>query len=204
MTLLLEAREERVAPAERPIVPEYEIVVVPPFEWDDAKVTACYRNVSELIAMHGGTHCYGWALAEYGPCRLCESSAPAPLFRRWINHVVWRDAHGLLWDPSPHVAVQDPSLCKFLPTDFVVDPQATFTILPDGNWITQHARYVPVRPEGIPVTDLLTRAQHSTGEERSRLLCDALYALQPLGFAPDSWHLEVIGERTGNIWLTAK
>ncbi len=185
-------------------VDQHRVVIVQPYEWGGAKLTACYRNVSELIKRHGGTHCYGWALAEFGPCRLYDSWEPQPLFRRWINHVVWRDITNRLWDPSPHVAVEDPSVWKFLPTEFVVDPLATFTILPDGDWITQHARYVPVRPEGIPVTDLLTQATHSTGDTRSNLLCAALDAMKPLGFVPDSWHLEVIGERTGNIWLTAK
>src|SRR5436190_23810465 len=77
-------------------------LTVPPRAGDEARVGKCYNNVMAAISRHGGQAVYGWALTDLGPHRLGSGKTPAPLYRRWLNHVVWRDAHGKLWEVSPN------------------------------------------------------------------------------------------------------
>jgi len=180
------------------------VVTVPPKVWEGAKVGKCYLNVKEMIRQHGGEAAYGWALTDFGPHRVSGGSEP-PLYRRWLNHVVWRDAHGQLWEVSPNALIDDHAQIQFLPTEFLFEPDATFEIISDQEWHTRPSRYIPLRPEGVLVTDLLTKAQHAVGEQaRNQLLGQALSALQLAGFRPREWKVETIGERTGSIWLIAE
>jgi hypothetical protein len=174
-----------------------------PYRWDGARVGKCYNNVRELIRRHGGEICYGWALADYGPHRRSGQRLPPPLYRRWANHAVWRDAEGRLWEVTPTAIIDDYSQVGILPTEFVPDPGAVFEVRSETDWVAGHSRYVPLRPEGIPVTKILTEAQHATGTARHGLIQEALTALVSLGFEPREWRLETIGERTGSIWLIA-
>jgi hypothetical protein len=181
------------------------IQVVPPAPWDEAKVGKCYINVKAMIDRHGGEAVYGWALTDFGPHRATVSNSPPPLYRRWLNHVVWRDTSGKLWEPTPNAVIDDHAQRRFAATEFLLDPAATFEFLPDGEWYTRPTRYIPLRPEGILVADLLTHAQHACGEqERNYWLREALAALQTSGFRPREWKVEIVGTRTGSIWLIAE
>jgi hypothetical protein len=179
------------------------IITVPPYPWDGAKPGKCYVNVREMIKRHGGQYCYGWALTDFGPHRCSGSRNPPPLYRRWLNHVVWRDRNGLLWEVTQNAVIDNRSQTEFAATEFLPDPEATFEIRTGEEWVTRPTRYVSLRPEGIPVVRLLAQAQHATGEARSSYLQQALAALRPAGFTPREWKVESIGDRTGSIWLLA-
>jgi hypothetical protein len=178
---------------------------VPPLETNQARVGKCYRNVMEAISEHGGQAVYGWAVTDFGPHRISGNNTPAPLYRRWLNHVVWRDPQGKLWEVSPNAVIDDHSSPEFLPTEFIIDAMATFEIIADDEWFTRPSRYVPLRPEGITVTDYLTKAQLAVDNgERNRCLGESLNALADAGFRPREWKVEMVGERTGSIWLIAE
>lgn len=188
-----------------PGVASIQRVVAPPSPWNEAKVGKCYWNVMEMIRRHGGEAAYGWALTDFGPHRARGGSEPPPLYRRWLNHVLWRDGQGRLWEVSPNTRIDNPSLTEFRPTEFLLDPEATFEIVSEQTWSTRPCRYVPLRPEGVLIADLLTSAQHAVGDEaRNYWLGRALSAIQLAGFRPREWKVETIGERTGSIWLIAE
>jgi hypothetical protein len=181
-----------------------EVVVVPPSPWEGARVGKCYLNVREMVRRHGGEFAYGWALTDRGPHRIGSGSEP-PLYRRWLNHVVWRNAQGQLREVSPNAVIDNFSKQEFRATEFLVEPEATFEIVSDEEWFTQPTRYVPLRPEGTLVAELLTKAQHAIGDvARNEWLGRALSALQLAGFRPREWKVETLGERTGSIWLIAE
>jgi hypothetical protein len=178
---------------------------VPPLASSEARVGKCYSNVMGAISKRGGQAVYGWAVTDFGPHRLSGSKTPAPLYRRWLNHVVWRDPQGKLWEVSPNAVVDDHSSPEFLPTEFIIDATATFEIIADDEWFTRPSRYLPMRPEGISVTDYLTRAQLAMdSRERYHWLGESLKALAAAGFRPREWKAEMVGERTGSIWLIAE
>jgi len=178
---------------------------VAPLPSAEALVGKCYNNVSAAIKQYGGKAVYGWAVTDFGPHRLSGSKKPAALYRRWLNHVVWRDPQGKVWEVSPNAVIDDHSEREFLPTEFIPDPLATFEIASDNEWFTRPSRYIPVRPEGITVTAHLTKAQHAgTVEERNCWLGEALKALAAAGFRPREWKVEMVGHRTGSIWLIAE
>lgn len=177
---------------------------VPPAPWEGAKVGKCWNNVQAMIARHGGDAMYGWALTDFGPHRAFGGSEP-PLYRRWLNHVVWRDPQGRLWEVTPNAVIDNHAERQFVTTEFLPDPDATFEFLAAEEWFTRPTRYVPLRPEGVLVTDLLTQAQHAVGDKaRNYWLREALAALQLAGFRPREWKVETIGQRTGSIWLIAE
>src|SRR6266481_6961568 len=152
-------------------------VVVPPAPWPGAQVGKCYNNVQAMISRRGGEALYGWALTDFGPHRALGGSEP-PLYRRWLNHVVWRDPEGQLWEVSPNAVIGNYQEQQFLATEFVPEPSATFDVMSDEVWYTRPTRYVALRPEGVVVTDLLTQAQHATSDAaRNYWLREALTAL---------------------------
>jgi len=178
---------------------------VPPLEWDGALVGKCYNNVQRMIRERGGAACYGWALTDYGPHQ--AGGAPGePLYRRWINHVVWRDPAGLLWEVSPNTIIDSAAPQKlFRPTEFLPEQEATFEVLSETEWFTRATRYIPTRPEGFAVAELLAQAQHATTDDlRTYWLRKALASLAAAGFTPREWRVETIGNRTGSIWLIAE
>jgi len=157
-----------------------------------------------MISQRGGEALYGWALTDFGPHRALGGSEQ-PLYRRWLNHVVWRDPEGRLWEVSPNAVIGNYQEQQFLATEFVPEPSATFEVISDDVWFTRPTRYVALRPEGVVVTDLLTQAQHATSESaRNYWLREALTALAAAGFRPREWKVETVGERTGSIWLIAE
>jgi len=181
-------------------------LVVPPRPWDEARPGKCYNNVLETVRRHGGEGVFGWALTDFGPHRANGGSEP-PLYRRWLNHVVWRDPQGMLWEVSPNSVIDSHGARdhEFRATEFLVDPSATFEIDSEGDWRTRPSRYIALRAEGELVCNMLTQAQHAVGDEaRSYWLREALAALVLAGLRPREWRVETIGERTGSIWLIAE
>jgi len=180
-------------------------VSVPALPTTDARVGKCYNNVLAAVRGQGGQFVYGWALTDLGPHRMSGEKTPGPLYRRWLNHVVWRDPQGKLWEVSPNAVIDDHSRSQFLPTEFIPDATATFEIISEDEWFTRPSRYLPVRPEGVTVTELLTKAQLApTDQERNAWLGEALNSLSAAGFTPREWKVEMIGRRTGSIWLLAE
>ena len=179
-----------------------ETHVALPRPWAGARVGKCYDNVTEMIRRHGGEAYYGWALTDFGPHSTSGRSIP-PLYRRWLNHVVWRDAELQLWEVTPNAVIGDFAQTHFRATEFVPDSEATFDLTAEV-WTTRPCRYIAVRPAGEPVAELLTRAQHTTGAERTTFLQQALQAIANAGFRPLEWKIETVGERTGSIWLIAE
>jgi hypothetical protein len=181
-------------------------LIVPPRPWDEVRPGKCYNNVLEMIRRHGGEAVFGWALTDFGPHRPNGGSEP-PLYRRWLNHVVWRDPQGALWEVSPNSVIDSQGARdhEFRATEFLVDASATFEIESEEEWRTRPSRYVAVRPEGDLVCSLLTQAQYAIGDEaRTYWLREALAALVLAGLRPREWRVETIGERTGSIWLIAE
>jgi hypothetical protein len=180
------------------------MILVPPAPWEGARVGKCYNNVQAMIGRRGGEALYGWALTDFGPHRATGGNDP-PLYRRWLNHVVWRDPNGQPWEVSPNAVIDNHSEQQFLPTEFLPDPEATFEMISEDVWFTRPSRYIPLRAEGVVVTELLTKAQHARGNDaRNYWLREALAALQLAGFRPREWKVETIGDRTGSIWLIAE
>ena len=179
-------------------------VIARPLPWDGARSGKCYDNVREMIRHHGGDFCYGWALTDFGPYRASGARKPPPLYRRWLNHVVWQDVVGRLWEVTPNAVIDDPSRTQFCATEFVPDARATFEHFSGTEWYTRPSQYMAQRPEGLPITELLTKAQHSAGEQRTALLQQALMSLRDAGFQPREWKVELVGSKTGSIWLIAE
>lgn len=180
-------------------------VVAEPLRTDEARVGKCYNNVQATIARHGGEAAYGWAITDFGPHRARGGKDPAPLYRRWLNHVLWRDPGGRLWEVTPNAVVDNHSVREFKSTEFIYDPTATFEIITESEWYTRPARYLPERPEGAVAAECLNRVQHSQSDnERHRWLGEALQAVASAGFRPLEWKIEMVGTRLGSIWLIAE
>jgi hypothetical protein len=186
-----------------PSAPDFARVrTIPPRPWPGARLGKCLLNVQEMIREQGGEAAFGWAI-EYGPLRL-QSWYPPPLYSRWLNHVVWRDPAGVLWEVSPHVTLDDMQGMRFLATQFFADPTATFDVQSEEDWNTRPCRYLPLRPEGEAVAACLNQAQAAvTDADRTHWIQRALASLPTAGFTPREWKLETVGERTGTIWLIA-
>ena len=118
-------------------------------------------------------------------------------------------AQGIIFSQVPFADLNLDNLkdIEFLQTEFLSDPTATFQVVSDDEWYTRPSRYVPVRPEGEEVANLLTQAQAAVKEARLYWINKALAALGKAGFRPREWKVETIrekaGTRTGSIWLVA-
>jgi len=163
----------------------------------------CYDNVTYLVKLLGGEPVYGWALADSGPLSDRNQQLP-PLYGRWINHVVWRDGGGKLWEVTPRFEVGNLARTAWSPTTFAVDSEASF-VLDENASLARPSRYVALRSAGEPVAELLNRAEQADSEpERTRLLVMALAEIASRGFTPKECRVETIGTRTNNIWLIAE
>ena len=181
------------------------VFVAEPLQSDEARVGKCYNNVQAAIARHGGEAVYGWALTDFGPHRARNGKEPAPLYRRWLNHVLWRDPHGKVWEVTPNAVVDNHRVREFKSTEFILEAAATFEIITDQEWYTRPAHYLPVRPEGVVTANCLTKAQLAQDDnERNHWLGEALRSIAALGFRPLEWKVEMIGRRMGSIWLIAE
>ena len=176
---------------------------IDPFPWDGGRPQGCYDNVAYLVKLLGGELVYGWALADAGPQSAAQQTL-SPLFARWINHAVWRDGGGKLWEVTPRFEIGNLARVGWVPTRFVPDAEAVFHCDEFHRW-SQPARYTALRPEGERLAQLLRRAEVEADDHcRLRLLQAALAELASAGFAPKECRIEMCGTRTNNIWLIAK
>lgn len=181
------------------------VMVAQPLRSDHARAGKCYNNVQDAIARHGGDAAYGWALADLGPHRALGGKLPPPLYGRFMNHVLWRDSDGKLWEVTPTAVVQNKDVREFKPTEFILDSSATFEHISAEDWYTRPTRYLPMRPEGIATAHYLTMAQRAQdNNERNQWLGEALQAIAVEGFKPLVWKVEMLGDRMGRIWLNAE
>ncbi len=180
-----------------------EVVTVPPLPFDGARVGHCYHNVREMVRTRGGEACYGWALADYGPHRLSPSDEPRPLYRRCVNHVVWKDPQDRLFEVTPGKFILNHDQAKFVATDFLAYSRTTTEVI-SQYWFGQRCRYVSLRPEGETVTKILNHAQGVSREDLPRYMKQALEAIRGAGFRPRDWKVEAFGNRVASIWLIAE
>jgi hypothetical protein len=178
-------------------------VVVEPFDGVDATAGECWLNVAKTREALGGDVVYGWALAEYGP-HVASRRQIAPLYCRWVNHILWRDPSDRLWEVTPRRDMNDPAVVAWLRTYFVPDPEATFEFVADGIHWARPSWYVATRPEGQITAECLCRAERVSRELQEHWLDRALASLEPAGFAPKKWIMENTGDRIKNIWLIAE
>ena len=165
------------------------IVKVMPFPHREALFARCYDNVRTLIQQRGGEPVFGWSLADFGPTSRGEHSV-RPLYRRWVNHVVWSDERSRLWEVSPGIDNLDPNSKTYCPTEFFPDPCATFHILSDCDWSARPSRYVPVCAEGEEVARLLGQAHRASSvQQLADCLSRAVAVLQSLGYRDAAWAL---------------
>jgi hypothetical protein len=155
-----------------------------------------------MVRRHGGEICYGWALADFGPHRLSQAHEPPPLYRRSVNHVVWRNPQGELFEVTPGKFIIDQTKAQFIATDFLPYPRTTTDVV-SQYWFGQRSRYVALRQEGERVAELLNYAQTTSREDLPHCLKRALDALRDAGFQPHDWKVEAFGDRIGSIWLIA-
>jgi hypothetical protein len=146
----------------------------------------------------GGDCIFGWALSYQGP--QVDSGPHAPLFARWVNHVLWKDLYATAWEVTPRFNPANRRSIGWQPTAFIPEIGATF----EGRNPHQ-ARYLPLRPEGIQVAELLNRAQMAESDEfRFHWLRLAMAAMSAQGFTPKGCRVETIGNRTSNIFFVAE
>src|SRR5262245_35641951 len=95
--------------------------IIPAISWPGARAGQCYGNVKQIVDLFGGTFAFGWVLSKPGPYRI-RNESPPPLYRRCVNHVVWRDpSFGKLWEVSPSICVTRPNECHFVDIEFWED-----------------------------------------------------------------------------------
>src|SRR5262245_56756119 len=176
-------------------------VLVPPSDWRGGQCRQCYANVQEAIRLFGGAPQYGWVVGHVGP--FCSSGIARPVYCRWINHVVWRDVHGQLWEVTPSFELLQRESAQLVETIFVPDAAASFTILSDHEWRTNPRRFAPVGEDGREVAALLNSAQQATDvPTRNHYLNEALAALKAAGFQPKCWGVEKNEHGSvANMWL---
>lgn len=189
-----------VAPDE-PVFEAPAVIKVPPAPWAAGKAGHCHDNVLEMMQRHGGEAVYGWALAEFGPLTDRGWRAP-PLYRRWVNHVVWRDTLGRLWEVSPRATVENHEEAGFQDTEFLPHSSAMPGQKALQDWFRTGTRYVPVRQEGTEAAKHLTLAQAAGSHEEMVLaINNAVSAIGKAGFQPTKVVVQNIAGNTSSIWI---
>ena len=174
-------------------------IVVLPLPWKEAQAGRCYNNVQAIIRQRGGEAVFGWLLCENGPLQRNGGYQP-PLYRRWMNHVLWRDPEGRLWEVSPCAKENPADENTFITVNFLPDPAAKFDVTSDWHWTTRPSRYEPLRPEGRSLADYLRRAQDTDNPaERADWLMKAFFALQEAGYRPKEMQLDAAGTRLTSV-----
>jgi hypothetical protein len=178
-------------------------VVVPEAPWSGGKPGQCHDNVLDMIRRHGGDQVYGWALAEYGPFTT-RGWYPPPLYRRWVNHVVWCDPCGNLWEVSPSVTHDDQEKYVFRSTEFLPDASAMFGRGTPQDWFRTGTRYVSLRQEGDEAAKYLTIAHAARSQdEMADAIRQAVNAVGVAGFQPKKVTVQHIGGNNTSIWIYA-
>jgi hypothetical protein len=156
-----------------------------------------------MVAERGGRLAYGWALADHGPL-LIRKRPLQPLYSRWINHVVWTDHDGRLWEVTPHCEVSDHERTAWLPSIFLPDPEAAPRIGPDGLCDVKPARYFSLRSAGQAVVHCLNRLHIDGPWHEAWWLERSMRELEIVGLAPAYWRVERVAGRLNNVWLFAE
>jgi hypothetical protein len=178
------------------------VIVAETFGWAGANPGKCWHNVSQLTAAFGGTFAYGWALGDAGPLSSGRQKV-VPLYRRWVNHILWRDENGQLWEVTPRVDELDHTI-TWEPTHFVLDDSAQFEIASEEICCPQPAVYVALRPGGEWTADCLCQAERAPRETQDEWVKRALYAIRLAGREPIHWRLKRVGDKLRDIWIVEK
>jgi len=176
--------------------------VVEPLPRPEAPPGKCWQNVRQLVRLHGGTAVQGWALGDAGPVAPSNQLA-APLYSRWVNHILWCDLAGRLWEVTPYRNPLSGNV-TWEPTHFVIDDNAGFETATEAICCPQPAVYVAVRPEGQAVADFLCRAERAPLDEQEQWVQQALESIKRFGFTPISWRLTRVGDKLRDILIVAR
>jgi hypothetical protein len=176
------------------------VQVVQPFEWPGGVPSHCWNNVSKIVGQLGGSFAYGWALGYCGPSASSGRSI-APVYSRWVNHILWRDRNGQLWEVTPNRNLLDCEKFTWRSTYFLPDDKAQFEIASEETCCPNPAVYVALRPEGEWTADCLCQAERARRDAQDDWLNRALGSLQQAGFKPLDWKVERAGNMITNVWL---
>ena len=132
-----------------------------------------------------------------------DASATPPLYYRWVNHVVWRDRNGLLWEGTP-IRDEIDRTTSWLPTTFVADENAEFVIASEEFCCPLPAVYVAARPEGEWTADCLCQLEQAGRSVQDLWLDRALFSLRQAGFEPTSRRVKRVGDILRNVWIYAR
>ena len=176
-------------------------IVVEPFDECGSAGRTCWHHVRRVVETLGGEFAYGWALASVGPA-VQSGSQFLPLYSRWVNHVLWCDPNGSLWEVTP-VRDEVTSAATWMPTTFVPDNEAHFEIASDENCCPRPSVYFALRPEGEWTADCLCQAERASREAQDYWVARALHAIRKAGLVPTNWRLKRAGDKLRDIWIMA-
>jgi len=177
------------------------IMVIEPLLWDGMPGRTCWHHVKQLIADRGGSFAYGWALGTPGPIDRSPRFV-VPLYNRWVNHVLWSDPAGQLWEVTP---VRDELSAKMMwePTHFILDNEAQFEVASEEVCCPQPAVYVAIRPEGELAADCLSEAERAPREMQDHWVNKALDAVRQAGYVPTTWRVKRVGDKLRDVLIVA-
>jgi hypothetical protein len=182
-------------------LPTSTAIIVEPFGWSAAIPGECWQNARKTSQSFGGTLAYGWVLAGVGPT-IASKRQFTPVYHRWINHVLWRDANGRLWEVTPHWDTEHSDQGVWLPSHFILEKPANVEV--DDSWQPKPAIYVSARPEGDVAADCLNQAVRAARDQQEPWLERALRSLPPAEFTPREWRVERVGDHIRDAWLIAE
>ena len=176
------------------------VAVVKCFQWPGGVPSNCMRNVTQIVARLGGSCAYGWGHCYCGPISASDRQVD-PVYSRWVNHVLWRDGNGQLWEVSPSRNRLDAEQFSWKPTLFLSDDSAQFAIEPDGTVRPGPAVYIAQRPEGEWTADCLCHAERAPREMQDEWLQRAMISLKQAGLEPTTCEVERTSDLITNVWL---
>jgi hypothetical protein len=178
-----------------------KVIVVEPLYWSGLSGRTCWHHVKHIIAERGGSFVYGWALGTPGPI-VKSRRFTVPLYARWVNHVLWSDAAGQLWEVTPiRDELTGERLCT--PAHFILDNTAFFEAATDEVCCPLPAIYAPIRPEGQAAADYLCQAERATKEKQDFWVMKAVEAVKQAGFVPESWRVKRVGDKLRDVLIVA-
>jgi hypothetical protein len=178
------------------------VMVIEPLDVCDIPGGSCWHHVREVVGTLGGTFVYGWALGSPGPVN-SSTTFVVPLYNRWVNHVLWRDSNGVLWEVTPfrNEIGRD---TVWTPTHFIPDDDAQFEITSDEVCCPQPAVYVAVRPAGERAADCLCHAERAPREMQDHWVAQAMQSIEQAGFVAENWRLKRVGDMLRDILIVAR
>jgi|SRR5262245_27855934 len=178
------------------------VKVIEPLEVCDIPGGSCWHHVRDVVGTLGGSFVYGWALGSPGPM-ITSTTFVVPLYSRWVNHVLWRDANGVLWEVTPF-RNEINGQTSWTPTHFIPDSDAQFEITSDEVCCPQPAVYVAVRPEGKLAADLLCQAERAPRDMQDYWIDQTIQSIQQTGLVVESWRLKRVGDKLRDILIVAR